>query len=147
MASDSVVISVAFQQLDKNLKSVVKNAMTDITTDFLRTAQARTPVDSRTLERSGTMKMKNSGDIIEGQVSFRARKKGYNYAVIRDEGKYNLGEKSKQKSGRGVRSQFSKESLPVGSGYASDTLAKCRDQYDDYIKEKLNEEIRKLGFK
>lgn len=147
MANDSVIISAAFKNLDKNLKSVVVDSMTDITTDFLRTAQARTPIDSHTLERSGTMKMKTSGSVIEGNVSFRARKNGFNYAIIRDKGQYNLGEKSKQKSGRGVRSRFSKESLPVGSGYASDTLKKCQNQYDEYIQENLQKEIKRRGFK
>lgn len=137
----------ALDVLKKGLNASVKTAMNEITTDLLRTAQARAPVDSKTLERSGTMKVTSGSKGYEGRVSFRATNRGYNYAKKMDEQTYNLGTKSLAKSASGVRSRFSDTTLKVGTGYLSDTAKQCEKGYQAHVQEELATAIRKNGFK
>lgn len=144
MAKDLVIISKSFYQLNNKFNDVIYKGLEDMTDDLLRVATERAPVKTQTLEQSGTSKLSRSGTVYTGQVSFRARRKGYNYAVKMDQGKYKLGDKSLQKSGRGVRSIFTNQTLKVGTGYLTDTANKCEDGYKEYLQSKLNNEIKKL---
>ena len=107
MAIEIILPVKGFMALQNGVKTQVKTAITDCTNDLLRVASLRSPTDSGTLEQSGTSRV-STGSSITGEVSFRAVKRGYNYAYKMDTGKYNLGEKSKSKSASGVRSQFVK---------------------------------------
>lgn len=146
MAKGYITIPQNLLNLDRNIIRAVEGAVEDCTDDLLRVATLRTPVDSRTLEQSGTSKVNKSCGNIVGQVSFSAINKGYNYAKKMNEGKYNLGEKSLTKSARGVRSQFTTSTMNVGSGYLDDTAEKCQKGYTDYINYKIYEIIAKDGF-
>ena len=146
MAKGYITIPQNLLKMDKNIVKAVEDAVEDCTDDLLRVATLRTPVDSRTLEQSGTSKVNKSGGSIVGQVSFSAINRGYNYAKKMNEGKYNLGEKSLAKSARGVRSQFTTSTMKVGSGYLDDTAEKCQKGYTDYINYKIYEIIAKDGF-
>lgn len=138
--------STAFSVLDKRLTSSVKTAVNDIATDLLRVAQARAPVDSKTLERSGRMKVSSTSSNITANVTFKATHKGYNYAKKMDEGSYHLGEKSLAKSASGVRSSFSSQTFQVGKGYLTDTAKACESGYREHVANKLEETIRTGGF-
>lgn len=148
MISVDVTSIKAFHQLSNQLGNTIKSSMDDITDDLLRVATERAPVKSKTLEQSGTkIPPKKSGSAYVSEVSFRAKKKGFNYAVKMDSGTYKLGDKSLQKSKRGVRSIFTNQTLNVGKGYLTDTAEKCEDGYKKYINEQLADEIRRQGFR
>lgn len=137
----------AFYQMSSKLEKTIKSSMDDITDDLLRVATERAPVKSKTLEQSGAkISPKKSGNAYVSQVSFKAKKKGFNYAVKMDSGTYKLGDKSLQKSKRGVRSVFTNQTLKVGKGYLTDTAEKCEAGYKKYISEQLADEIRRQGF-
>lgn len=141
-----IIVPTGFSSLQSSVKTQVKSAVTDCTNDLLRVASLRAPVDSGTLEQSGTSKVSSGSSSVTGQVSFRAVKKGYNYAYKMDNGKYNLGEKSKSKSSSGVRSKFSGDSMRVGSGYLTDTAKRCEKGYKEHIQDKISSAIRSAGF-
>lgn len=145
MIKTQLVINSAFYKMDNNVSDIVKKNMDTITDDLLRVAQERAPVDSRTLEHSGTKTgPQKSGNSIVSQVSFRAKKRGFNYAIKMDKTRYKLGDKSLQKSSRGVRSVFSNETFKVGTGYLSDTADKCHDKYIEYVEDNVSKEIKKM---
>ena len=145
MAIKIIFPTKGFAALQNGIKSQVKTAITDCTNDLLRVASLRAPTDSGTLEQSGTSRV-SSGSKITGEVSFRAVKKGYNYAYKMDTDKYNLGEKSQSKSASGVRSKFSKDIMKVGAGYLSDTAKSCEKGYKEHIQEKVGVAIKVGGF-
>lgn len=148
MISVNVASVTAFNQLSSQLEKTIKSSMDDVTDDLLRVATERAPVKSKTLEQSGTkIPPKKSGGVYVSEVSFRAKKKGFNYAIKMDSGTYKLGDKSLQKSKRGVRSVFTNQTLKVGKGYLTDTAEKCEDGYKKYISEQLDNEIRRQGFR
>lgn len=141
-----VVIPQVFEKLPARVQSAVVEGVKEVQADLLRVATERTPVKSTTLQDSGsTSKVNSTGTKIVGAVSFTAINRGYNYALKMDEGKYNLGSKSILKSKRGVRSKFAKGSLPVGSGYLSDTAKKCEKGYEDHIAEKVAQVMKESG--
>lgn len=147
MAQSTVIIPRGFNNLDKKFVKAVEQGMNDITDDLLRVASARTPVDTGTLETSGTSQMVKSGKSIKGFVSFNAMNRGFNYAKKLDEKSFNLGKKSLQKSSKGVRSKFSNVSMKVGTGYLSGTALECADGYSKHINELIGKEIARNGFK
>ena len=124
----------------------VNVAMKECTADLLRVSMARTPVDSTTLEKSGTSKVECGLNSTTGIVSFKAMNKGYNYAYKMDKGTYKLGKKSLDKSSRGVRSKFCNSALKVGTGYLTDTADKCQKGYAQHISKAINSTIISKGF-
>lgn len=141
-----ITIPKGLLNIDKSIIKAIEDGIEDCTDDLLRVATLRAPVDSQTLEQSGTSKVDKGGNKIAGQVSFSAISNGYNYAKKMNEDNYNLGEKSLTKSSRGVRSKFSNAPMKVGSGYLTDTAEKCEKGYTDYINYKIYEVIAKDGF-
>lgn len=144
--SGTVIKLPKLDVLTKEIYQAVENGMHDITDDLLRVATLRSPVDSTTLEKSGTSKVKASDKGVTGQVTFSARNKGFNYALQMDKGSYNLGKKSKAKASKGVKSKFSKTSMKVGSGYLTDSAEKCADGYAKHINAVVGSSIVKAGF-
>ena len=148
MINGKLVMCKAFYNMSSELEGAIKESVTDCADDLLRVATERAPVKSKTLEQSGTKTpVKKSGNTLVSQVSFRARKKSFNYAVKMDRTTYKLGDKSIQKSKRGVRSVFTNQTMKVGKGYLSDTAKQCHDGYTKHVQDKVEEEIKKLGFK
>lgn len=146
MAKSTVILPKSFSQLDKSLTKAVEQGIEDATDDLLRVASLRSPVDEGNLEKSGTSRIVKSGNSVKGFVSFSAMNKGFNYAKKLDEKTFNLGEKSKKKSGKGVRSKFTKVPMKVGTGYLSGTALECQDGYSKHINELIGMEIVKKGF-
>lgn len=147
MAQSTVTIPRAFTQLGNNLVGAVEQGMNDITDDLLRVASLRAPVDTTTLEKSGTSKISKSGQSIQGTVSFSAVNRGFNYAKKLDEKSFNLGKKSLQKSSKGARSKFSGASLKVGTGYLSGTAKACELGYIKHVNEVIGQAILRSGFR
>lgn len=146
MAKSTVILPKSFGELDKTLLKAVEQGIEDATDDLLRVASLRAPVDEGNLEKSGTSQLIKSGSSIKGFVSFSAMNKGFNYAKKMNDKTYNLGEKSKQKSSKGVRSKFSKVAMKVGTGYLSGTALECQDGYSKHINELIGKEIVKKGY-
>lgn len=133
--------------LTKEMYKSVEKGIENCTDDLLRVATLRSPVDSTTLEKSGTSKVVKSSKSIKGFVSFSAYNKGFNYARKLDKQPFKLGEKSIKKASRGVRSKFSKVSMKVGTGYLTGTAVECQDGYSQHINQLIGYEIAKNGFK
>lgn len=146
MAKSTVILPKGFNTLDDAFAKAVEKGMNDITDDLLRIASLRTPVDEGTLEKSGTSKIVKSGQSIKGVVSFSARNRGFNYAKQMNDKTYKLGKKSIVKSGKGVRSKFSKASMKVGTGYLTDSAEKCADGYSKHINDLVGKSIVIKGF-
>lgn len=142
MAKTEIKISKRILGLDKNVVKAARGGIEDCTDDLLRVATLRTPVDSQTLEQSGTSNISANKNNIVGKVSFSAMKKGFNYAKKMNEGSYNLGKKSLTKAARGVRSKFSQSTMKVGSGFLDDTANKCKKGYTEHINKKIKEGLR-----
>ena len=66
----SIEIPASLLNLDKTILKAVETSVKDCTADLFRVAQARTPVDSTTLEKSGTSKVAKEGNAYVGRVSF-----------------------------------------------------------------------------
>lgn len=146
MAKSTIILPKGFSLLGDAFTKAVEQGMNDITDDLLRVASLRSPVDEGTLEKSGTSKIAKSGESIKGIVSFSARNKGFNYAKQMNDKTYKLGKKSVIKSGRGIRSKFSKASMKVGTGYLSDSAEKCADGYSKHINDLIGRSIVIKGF-
>lgn len=88
----------------------MKTSMKDLT----RVASEAAPLDEGDLEMSGFHDVDVHGSEIKGWVGFEAFNKDFNYAIWTHEENYNLGEKSKGKSGGAGLSGGHYE---VGKGY------------------------------
>lgn len=113
-------------QMFKNLKQ----AVTDVTLDIKRVSSASAPHKSGFLEKN-THDIQAGADFIEGSVSFKAVNKGFDYAEWTHNADYNLGEKSKRKSGG--KSRYGSGSVPVGKGYLKNTVENGRAGYREHI--------------
>lgn len=142
-----VVIPDSLKNLDQTVFTAVYKGITECTEDLHRVAQERSPVDSTTLEKSVNSKVSVSGKTITGVVDAVAIRNGFNYAEKLDTGTYKLGDKSLQKSARGIRSKFTKQPLTVGSGFLTGTARACRKGYTDHVNYKIYEAIAKNSFK
>lgn len=134
-----------FNKISDEVDDVLREVVADITNDLLATAQARAPKDGGDLEQSGSMTVNPTKK--EGNVSFYAARRGYNYARKMDQDTYNLGEMSKRKSA--AKSKFYTGSLPVGTGFLSDTADKfnknAKSGYVKYIDEQIKKVIDKYA--
>lgn len=128
------------------MQKALKVGIEDCTGDLRRVASLRSPVNEGTLEQSATSNIRGSGINVQGIVSFSARHKGFNYAVVMDKGNYNLGKKSKEKSKRGVRSKFSSKTFKVGTGFLTETAKDCQEGYSKHVESLIGKAISEDGF-
>ena len=130
-------------KINSEVDKFLQEAIVDITNDILMTAQARAPKKKGDLEQSGSMSVNKQAKT--GEVSFKAMRRGFNYARKMDKSTYNLGETSRRKPP--VKSKFYKGSMPVGTGYLTDTFEKCgrgtKNGYKQYIKDEIGKIIDK----
>lgn len=147
MAKSCLIVPAELKNLDKTVFKAVQKGITECTEDLRRVAQERSPVDSTTLEKSINSKVIVSSKTVTGVVDAVAIRNGFNYAEKLDRGNYKLGDKSIQKSARGVRSKFSKQPMKVGSGYLSGTAEACKEGYSDHVNYKIYEAIANNSFK
>lgn len=82
--------------------------------DLNRVASEAAPLDEGKLEMSGSHSTSVNGSTIIGTVGFSAYNKDFNYAIWTHEENYNLGKRSRKKSGG---SGMSGKSYDVGKGY------------------------------
>lgn len=130
-----------FSEYERRVKVKVIDALTDCTIDLLSTAQKRAPYKEGTLEQNGAKKV-NTNTMV-GEVSFRAINRGFNYARQMDTKKYNLGKQSKRKSP--AKSKFCSGSLPVGTGFLTDTAKRCANGYQEHINDAVDDVTRKFN--
>ena len=132
-------------KINSEVDTFLKEAIVDITNDILMTAQARAPKDKGDLEQTGSMDVNKS--TLTGEVSFNAKRKGFNYARKMDQATYNLGETSRRKPP--VKSKFYHGSMPVGKGYLTDTFDKgsraTKYGYKKYVSDGIGKIIDKYN--
>jgi len=119
--------------LSKRVKKDMRNAMTDVVLDMKRVASMSAPHDTGLLERSAQHEVFVGSQGIEGTVGFNAVNKGFNYAQWTHDKSYELGEKSKRKTGG--QSRFGSGRVPVGKGYLENALEKNRAGYMEHLQE------------
>lgn len=119
--------------VNRQIKSAMKNAMTDITLDMKRVASQSAPHDTGFLEKSAQHEVFVASGYIEGQVGFSAVENGFNYAEWTNEKQYKLGAKSAKKSGG--KSKFGGATVPVGTGYLTNALQYNRTGYMAHLRQ------------
>lgn len=122
-----------FPMLSDRIKSALKEAMVDIMMDVNMVAIGSAPHWKGTLERSGIHKdLVDSGSTIGFNIGVSQRgKNGFDYGVLRHDSNYNLGEKSRGKSGGA--SGIAGTRFPVGQGFISKPMEQNEQAYIEYL--------------
>lgn len=136
--------SVSLEPLKPKFATTVKQSVKMCAVDLLRVSQERAPYDTGTLEKSGHLTISSSNYLVRGLVGFSAVNRGFNYALWTDKKQYTPSSKSLAKGGG--RSTMYAGTLPVGTGYLSDTAKKCKLGYELYIAKKIGSSIASSGF-
>lgn len=137
------------KQNKKRIHNIVRKTaietMKDCMKDLERVASETTPYDEGDLEMGGFRDVDIEGSKIVGWVGFEAwndnpnRSYDFNYAIWIHEENYNLGEKSKQKSGgRGI----SGKSYPVGKKYLTRPLEGEAPTYRNLIEQEIKKALK-----
>ena len=125
-------------QVQRSVKSAVRNSIRTIGQDIARTASESAPHLTGDLEASYAVNY-SSGSVIKATVEFSVFKDGFNYAMAMHEWTYKLGEGSRAKGGG---TGMSGKSYPVGRKYLTRVLEGEEQAYIDYIKQKVSEALR-----
>lgn len=116
----------------KEMQRTYTTALNDCLDDLVRTSSQSAPHDEGVLEKSWTKETNYTGTELTGTVSFSVTERGgsgnFNYALKMHDGYYNLGDKSKQKSGG---TGMSGRTYPVGRDFLGGVL---RGEKQTYIK-------------
>lgn len=110
----------------------MQEALKDVILDVKRVSSESAPHKSGYLEKNRYTVSQGRGQL-EGTVSFRARNKKFDYARWTHDERYNLGEKSLRKSGGS--SKYGSGTIPVGTGYLSNTIKNNEKGYLNYFDE------------
>lgn len=113
--------------LNKRVRRGMQDAMTDVVLDLKRVASMSAPHKTGFLEKNAQHEIFVGSQGIEGSVGFSAVERGFNYAKWTHDEDYELGEKSKRKSGG--QSKFGSGRVPVGKGYLENALEMNREGY------------------
>lgn len=126
-------------KISRKMAKNLQQAVTDVTLDIKRVSSASAPHKTGRLEKN-THSVQVEGKAIVGTVKFNAVNKGFNYAVWTHNATYNLGERSKAKSGG--KSKYGSGSVPVGKGYLKNTVDNGRSGYREHLKTAFEEAIK-----
>lgn len=128
----------------RKIKSIVRSesikGMKASMKDLQRVGSETAPLDEGDLEMSGFHDVDVHGSEIKGWVGFEAYNKDFNYAVWTHEENYNLGERSKGKSGG---SGLSGKHYKVGKGYLIRPLNGEAKTYRGIIQKGVKTGLRK----
>lgn len=127
-----VELSDNTKRFSKQVASSMSEAITDVTLDMKRVSSAAAPHDSGYLEGKADSNIKVGGSHVQGSVSYTAINKGFNYAEWTHNADYNLGTKSKRKSGG--KSKYGSGVVPVGKGYLANTLINNKEGYIEHVR-------------
>lgn len=125
--------------LSRVIQSNVKSAFTDVVTDLKRTSSAAAPHDKGFLEKNHYRITTASGGQLRGEVFFTAKRNGFDYAEYTHDADYNLGEKSKRKTGG--KSKFASGTIGVGKSYLSNTVESSTDGYIEHMAESYHKAL------
>lgn len=133
-------LSNKFSQYSRQAQQVYKQSLNEIMDDLVRTSSASAPHKTGTLEQSWSKELKVQGSEPYGIVSYSASSRGgngnYNYALKMHEGGYELGERSKAKSGG---TGMSGRHYPVGAGFLGGVLQGEEQAYKNHIEQALRQ--------
>ncbi|MHC5291074.1 hypothetical protein ACYSTM_21215 [Bacillus licheniformis] len=136
------------RQIQKTVDKATLRTMKAAMKDLERVASETAPFDEGDLEMGGSHGVNKISDGLEGWVKFEAwndhprRSYDFNYAIWIHEETYNLGEKSKQKSGgRGL----SGKSYPVQKKYLTRPHEGEAPTYRKMIEQETKKSLRSMG--
>lgn len=122
-------------QVDKNVSTGVKN----IAQDLARASSGATPHLKGDLSGSYSIEYSLAGKRKYATVEYSVYNKGFNYAIAMHEWTYNLGKRSRQKSGgRGMSGRTYK----VGNKFLTRVLKGETKAYRDYVGKQVNKAVR-----
>lgn len=135
----SVKINDFTDKVGSDVEKNVKESFKDVVLDLKRVSSAAAPHDTGKLEKN-KYRIKASSKGLTGEVYFKAKRKNFDYAEFTHNAEYNLGEKSKRKSGG--KSKFASGSIDVGKGYLTNTLESSQDGYIEHIADSYGKALR-----
>lgn len=137
----NVEIQNNFERLEPIIKQALKDAMVDIMLDVNMCAVGSSPHYKGTLERSGIHKnLIDNGSTVGFQIGVSQRgANGFDYGNLMHDGRYNLGERSRNKTGG--RSGIAGTSFPVGNKFISRPLEANEQAYIDYLQRAYEEAL------
>ena len=136
---------VSLDTIRPKISKAIKNSIKSCGVDLLRVAKERTPYKSGDLEKSGSLTMNVGATVVTAKVGFNIVNEGFNYAVWTNNKTYKLGKLSKETKSGGRSAMYS-GTLPVGTGYLTDTAEKCKAGYEEYVGKKIGTAIANSGF-
>lgn len=138
-----MAITVEIKRYDSKLikqnNVAMKKAMQDIVLDLSNTAKGSAPHWKGRLEKGITHNLINQKTYLEGTVGVSVIEKGFDYGQFRHDKPFNLGEKSRAKSGG--KSGISGKSFGVGDGFISYPMEANEKAYLEYIEEKFKRAV------
>ena len=138
-----MTITVEIKRYDKELikknNVAMKKAMQDVVLDLSNTAKGSAPHWKGRLEKSISHNVLASGGYLEGTVGVSVIERGFDYGQFRHDKPFNLGEKSRAKSGG--KSGISGKSFGVGDGFISYPAQANEKAYIEYIEDKFNKAV------
>lgn len=137
---DFIIKRSKVKQIVADVPRDVKKSVQEISKDLKRTASETAPHFKGILEKHGHYRVKTSGGNIFGEVGFSVlAKNGKDYAIIMHEWNYNLGERSRRKTG-GIG--MSGKQYPVGNKYLTRVLEGESNAYTKFIGESLKRVLK-----
>lgn len=127
--------------LNGKVKKGMRDAMTDVVLDVKRVASMSAPHATGYLEKTAQHEIAVGSQGIEGSVGFSAVQNGFNYAQWTHDASYELGEKSKRKSGG--KSKFGSGRVPVGRGYLENALEMNKAGYMEHLQQAYTDALNR----
>lgn len=130
-----LVVKNVFKQIHKKVQKGAKEGFDTVALDLKETSSRGAPFKTGHLE-ANHMDIEYGVGSWKALIYFVAFNEDFDYGLEMHEGTYNLGPKSRTK--QGGNSKFA-GSVPVGRKYAERTVEQGRDNYQQYIADKIIE--------
>lgn len=115
-----------------------ETAVNDFVDEIIRIASEITPIDKGTLTKSHTRTITKSGGAIEAEIAFSVREGDFNYALWIHEGVYNLGAKSKARSGT---TGWSGKKYEVGRKYLERPIKGEQEAFQKHVAKLIDDRV------
>lgn len=126
------------RQIMRNTPTKIQGGIREVANDLARTSSESAPHWSGNLEKSFKITYKFGSKKMYATIRYSAIEDGFDYAIAMHEWTYELGEKSKQKSGG---TGMSGTSYPVGRKFLTRVLEGEKDAYQRYLKEVIESNL------
>lgn len=133
-------------QIKRNVKSAVEEAVHDVSDDLVRTSSETAPHWKGILEQSYGKSVAWRGNKCVAVVDYSVKEdngqNGFDYAIWIHEGDYELGEESEKKASSGGGVGMSGKSYPVGNKFLTRPLNGEADTYRKHIQSVVDENLK-----